>query len=133
MTLAEHWNAPAVVHRDHQAHGALTGASCPATGNCTAVGWNGRRKALAAHWNGAWSDESPRARSLSPLFRSHPARPPASHGGRLGVHGSRPRRLAALSPSSGPAVQLDSAHRPGPYSSADYAELNAVSCISATN
>ena len=34
--------------------------SCPATGNCTAVGTNEGGKALAAHWNGkAWSDESP--------------------------------------------------------------------------
>ena len=40
--------------------GELDGVSCPATGNCTAVGWNDAGKALAAHWNGkAWSDESP--------------------------------------------------------------------------
>ena len=45
MTLAEHWNGRAWSAQTTKHLGALDGVSCPATGNCTAVGSNppGRR------------------------------------------------------------------------------------------
>ena len=59
MTLAEHWNGRNWSAQTTKHLGALDGVSCPATGNCTAVGSNSAGKALAAHWNGkTWSDQS---------------------------------------------------------------------------
>ncbi len=59
MTLAEHWNGRAWSAQTTKHLGALESVSCPATGNCTAVGSNSAGKALAAHWNGkTWSDQS---------------------------------------------------------------------------
>ena len=44
MTLAEHWNGRAWSAQATKHLGALDGVSCPATGNCTAVGSNPRRQ-----------------------------------------------------------------------------------------
>ena len=136
MTLAEHWNGTRWSAETTKHTGELDGVSCPATGNCTAVGWNAAGKALAAHWNGkAWSDESP----ANPQPVSLPGERVLPghhhlHRGRHGRHRRPARRWPRLPwPSSGPAA-------PGPPSpsrtrvpQAIMVELNSVSCISATN
>ena len=135
MTLAEHWNGRrwSAVTTKHT--GALLGASCPATGNCTAAGWNNAGKALAAHWNGkAWSDESPAdPQPLSPLFGvSCPATSFCMAVGSGGTESSSSYSMAPLAEqwTGGKWAALTV---PDPYSSTDYAELNSVSCTSATN
>jgi hypothetical protein len=135
MTLAEHWNGRhwSAVTTKHT--GALTAASCPATGNCTAVGWNNAGKALAAHWNGkAWSDESPaNPQPLSPLFGvSCPATSFCVAVGSGGTESASAYSMAPLA-EKWTGGRWTALTVPDPYSSTDYAELNSVSCISATN
>ena len=135
MTLAEHWNGRTWSAETTKHTGALLGASCPATGNCTAVGWNDAGKALAAHWNGkAWSDESPAdPQPLNPL--SGVSCPSTSFCMAVGSGGTASASAYSMAPlaeqwTGGAWTALT---LPDPYASTDYAELNSVSCISATN
>ena len=132
-TLAEHWNGKKWSAVATKSYGLLAGVSCPATRNCTAVGSNSAGKALAEHWNGkAWSDPPTASsrRSISDLPACPAARrAPASRSARAARPAVPPPHPIAEQWTGG---ELGGADRPGPVPGR-VAELNSVSCISATN
>jgi hypothetical protein len=135
MTLAEHWNGRHWTAKTTKHTGELDGVSCPATGNCTAVGWNNASKVLAAHWNGkSWSDES--AVSPQPAsFLQSVSCPSSTACIAVGTAGTYSGSALASAPlaeqwngSSWTALTV-----PDPFPSGNLAELNSVSCTSATS
>jgi hypothetical protein len=134
-TLAEHWNGRHWSAQTTKHTGLLDGVSCPATGNCTAVGWNNAGRALAAHWNGkAWSDESP-ANPQPLTFLQGLACPATTACMAVGAGNTGSSTANDLTPLAeqwtGGTWTALTVPDPGP--SGDVVELNAVSCISATN
>ena len=134
MTLAEHWNGRkwSAVTTKHD--GELIGVACPATGNCTAVGTNSGGKALAAHWNGkAWSDQSAASpKQLNAL--AGVSCTAVKDCVAVGTGGSLTTSTLDLAPlaerwTGGKWAVLTV---PDPAPAGDLAELNSVSCTSAT-
>jgi hypothetical protein len=135
MTLAEHWNGTRWSARTTKHLGELDGVSCPATGNCTAVGSNSAGKALAEHWNGTtWSDQSAASpQELNLLWSvSCTAVKDCVAVGIAGTISSSAPSLAPLAEHwTGGAWAVLNPANPAP--AGDIAELNSVSCTSATN
>jgi hypothetical protein len=134
MTLAEHWNGRKWSALTTKHDGTLEGVSCPATGNCTAVGSNDGGKALAAHWNGkAWSDQSAASPHQLSLLAgvSCPATKDCVAVGTGGTLTSSAVDLAPVAErwTGGKWAVLTV---PDPAPAGDIAELNSVSCTSAT-
>lgn len=134
MTLAEHWNGRKWSAQTTKHLGALDSVSCPATGNCTAVGSNPAGKALAEHWNGTtWSDQSVASpQQLNLLWSvSCTAVQDCVAVGTAGTT-SPAISLAPLAEhwTGGTWAVLNPAN---PAPAGDNAELNSVSCTSATN
>lgn len=130
-TVAEHWNGKKWSVLATKRLGLLGSVTCPATGNCSAVGEAGGGKALAEHWNGkTWSVQataSPNA--FSPLIgvSCHPAGTCLAVGTTTANattqaplaeqwNGTKWANIHAIDPTAG-----------------DLAELDSVSCISATD
>ncbi len=134
MTLAEHWNGRKWSALTTKHDGALESVSCPATGNCTAVGSNNAGKALAAHWNGkAWSDQSAASSGQLTLLAGVSC-PAAKDCVAVGTGGTVTSSALDLAPvaeqwTGGKWAVLTV---PDPAPAGDLAELNSVSCTSAT-
>ena len=134
MTLAEHWNGRKWSALTTKHDGALESVSCPATRNCTAVGSNNAGKALAAHWNGqAWSDQSAASPGQLTLLAGVSC-PAAQDCVAVGTGGTVTSSALDLAPAAeqwtgGKWAVLTV---PDPAPAGDLAELNSVSCSSAT-
>jgi hypothetical protein len=133
-TMAEHWNGKKWSVVATKKYGLLAGVTCPASRNCTATGATSTGKALAEHWNGkSWSVQP--AASPDPISEllsvsCHPA------GACVAVGAGGPASGATAAPlaeqwTGGKWV----ATSPSPVdpSPGDFAELDSVSCLSATN
>lgn len=130
-TVAEHWNGRKWSVLATKRDGLLGAVTCPGSGNCTAVGQSGSGKALAEHWNGkTWSVQataSPNA--FSPLVgvSCHPA------GTCLAV-GTTSANASTQAPlaEQWTGTKWSNVHAIDP-SPGDLAELDSVSCVSATD
>jgi hypothetical protein len=125
---------PPLVRGDHQAHRRARRGVLPATGNCTAVGWNDAGKALAAHWNGkAWSDESPAGPQPVTYLEdvSCPSTTACVAAGTGGSGASSAGYVPVAEQWTGGSWAALTVPDPAP--SGDLVELNSVSCTSVTN
>lgn len=133
--LAEHWNGKRWSAETTKHTAELDGVACPATGNCTAVGWNDADKVLAAHWNGkAWSDESAVSTQPATFLEgvSCPATTACIAAGTVGTNSGTALVTAPLAEewTGGTWTALTV---PDPGASGDLVKLNSVSCISPTS
>jgi hypothetical protein len=109
--------------------------SCPATGNCTAVGSISGGKALAEHWNGkAWSDQpsvttDPYTQLSSVSCSATKDCLTVGYGGTFTSTSSTSVPLAEQWTGGTWAVLTV----PDPAPAGDLGELNSGSCTSATN
>ena len=130
-TLAEHWNGRNWSVLATKRNGLLGGVTCPGSGNCTAVGDAGSGKALAEHWNGkTWSVQSTASpNAFSPLIgvSCHPAGACIAVGA-TSANGSTQAPLA----EQWTGTKWSNVHAVDPVAG-DLAELDSVSCVSATD
>ena len=130
-TVAEHWNGRKWSVLATKRDGLLGAVTCPGSGNCTAVGEAGSGRALAEHWNGkTWSVQATASpNSFSPLagVSCHPA------GTCLAV-GTTSANASTQAPlaEQWTGTKWSNVHATDP-SPGDLAELDSVSCVSATD
>ena len=130
-TVAEHWNGKKWSVLATKRDGLLGAVTCPGSGNCAAVGEAGSGKSLAEHWNGrTWSVQpSASPNSFSPLIgvSCHPASTCLA----VGTTTANATTQAPLA-EQWTGKKWANVHAIDP-AAGDLAELDSVSCISATN
>jgi hypothetical protein len=129
-TLAEHWNGTRWSARPTPRRGVLVSVSCPASNSCTAVGFSASQNHLAEHWNGTkWSAQ------VSPSIPEYTSLDgvscvSTSNCMAVGWQGSEDVTGPLVEHWTGGRWTVPTVPDPDPGGAA---ELNSVSCTSASN